>query len=134
MDVSRYKYPPVWTPLRALHDAMLAVDEASGKSRGWVVVRRGAGGFRRNRRGLHRKHFAFFSRAARAPRRPSPPPHRPPPARRFRWICGWCPPFIRKFKKEVDKEEEEALAEEQARDLEKWQAAGGGGGGDEEGG
>ena len=38
MDVSRYKYPPVWTPLETLFDAMLAVDDASGRSRGWVVV------------------------------------------------------------------------------------------------
>ena len=38
MDVSRYKYPPVWTPVSNLHAAMRAVDEASGLSRGWVVV------------------------------------------------------------------------------------------------
>ena len=38
MDVSRYKYPPVWTPVSNLHVAMRAVDEASGLSRGWVVV------------------------------------------------------------------------------------------------
>ena len=28
MDVSRYKYPPVWTPLETIFDAMLAVDDA----------------------------------------------------------------------------------------------------------
>ena len=38
MDVSRYKYPPVWTPLETIFDAMLAVDDASGRSRGWIVV------------------------------------------------------------------------------------------------
>ena len=46
-----------------------------------------------------------------------------------RFICAWCPPFVRKFKKPVDADEEEALAEEKERELEK--KAAGGGGGDE---
>jgi len=44
---------------------------------------------------------------------------------KFRWICAWCPPFVRKLKKPIDKDEEEALAEEKERDLEKKAAAGG---------
>ena len=44
MDVSRYKYPPVWTPLVAAYDAMNTTDGASGESRGWVVVRHVHGG------------------------------------------------------------------------------------------
>uniref|UniRef100_A0A7S0T5R7 glutathione gamma-glutamylcysteinyltransferase n=1 Tax=Mantoniella antarctica TaxID=81844 RepID=A0A7S0T5R7_9CHLO len=38
MDVSRYKYPPVWTKLEAVYRAMNTTDGASGRSRGWVVV------------------------------------------------------------------------------------------------
>jgi hypothetical protein len=38
MDVSRYKYPPVWTKLEAVYLAMNTTDGASGRSRGWVVV------------------------------------------------------------------------------------------------
>ena len=49
---------------------------------------------------------------------------------KFRWICDWCPPFMRKLKQEVDQEEQEALAEEQAQDLERRQAAAAGGGDD----
>ena len=29
---------------------------------------------------------------------------------KFRWICAWCPPFVRKLKKPIDQDEEEALA------------------------
>lgn len=38
MDVSRYKYPPVWTELTAAYTSMNTVDGASGMSRGWIVV------------------------------------------------------------------------------------------------
>ena len=38
MDVSRYKYPPVWTPLASAYGAMNTTDGASGISRGWVVI------------------------------------------------------------------------------------------------
>ena len=44
MDVSRYKYPPVWTPLMSVYSAMNTTDSASGKSRGWVVISGGGGG------------------------------------------------------------------------------------------
>lgn len=40
LDVSRYKYPPVWVKAEALWEAMKAVDYDSGKSRGYVIIRR----------------------------------------------------------------------------------------------
>lgn len=40
LDVAAYKYPPTWVPTAALWRAMDSVaDEASGKTRGFVVVR-----------------------------------------------------------------------------------------------
>lgn len=39
LDVSAYKYPPHWVPLRALFAAMETLDGESGRSRGWVTVR-----------------------------------------------------------------------------------------------
>jgi Phytochelatin synthase len=39
MDVSRYKYPPVWVKAEGLWEAMKAVDSDSDKSRGYVIVR-----------------------------------------------------------------------------------------------
>lgn len=44
LDVAAYKYPPVWVPAQALWEAMQAVDTTSGRSRGFVVVRRGVAG------------------------------------------------------------------------------------------
>jgi hypothetical protein len=38
MDVSRYKYPPVWVKTADLWKAMATTDSASGKSRGFVFV------------------------------------------------------------------------------------------------
>jgi hypothetical protein len=38
LDVARYKYPPVWLTLADLYAGMQAVDPASGKARGYVVV------------------------------------------------------------------------------------------------
>ncbi|MBD2690949.1 phytochelatin synthase family protein [Anabaena catenula] len=38
MDVSRYKYPPVWVKTADLWKAMNTVDLASGKTRGFVFV------------------------------------------------------------------------------------------------
>ena len=38
MDVSRYKYPPVWVKTADLWKAMNTVDSASGKTRGLVFV------------------------------------------------------------------------------------------------
>lgn len=38
LDVSRYKYPPVWVATAALFDAMNSTDGTAGKSRGWVIV------------------------------------------------------------------------------------------------
>ncbi|MGM3309187.1 phytochelatin synthase family protein [Anabaena sp. WFMT] len=40
MDVSRYKYPPVWVKTAYLWKAMNTVDLASGKTRGFVFVSR----------------------------------------------------------------------------------------------
>lgn len=44
LDVAAYKYPPVWVSAQALWDAMNAVDSASGRTRGFVVVREGTAG------------------------------------------------------------------------------------------
>lgn len=44
LDVARFKYPPHWVALPRLHQAMLELDPASGRSRGWVVLRRRQGG------------------------------------------------------------------------------------------
>lgn len=38
LDVSRYKYPPVWVKASELWDAMATVDLVSGKTRGFVLV------------------------------------------------------------------------------------------------
>ena len=38
LDVSRYKYPPVWLPVEELYDAMATLDSTSGLNRGFVVV------------------------------------------------------------------------------------------------
>lgn len=40
LDVSRYKYPPVWVKAAELWKAMDTVDSASGKKRGFVLVSR----------------------------------------------------------------------------------------------
>lgn len=40
LDVSRYKYPPVWVKASELWQAMATVDSESGKTRGFVLVRR----------------------------------------------------------------------------------------------
>jgi len=39
LDVAAYKYPPVWVESEALWNAMNTVDNASGRTRGFVVVR-----------------------------------------------------------------------------------------------
>lgn len=38
LDVARFKYPPHWVPIERLFAAMLPVDSATGKSRGWVSL------------------------------------------------------------------------------------------------
>lgn len=38
LDVSKYKYPPVWVPSKDLWRAMREVDSASGKSRGYILL------------------------------------------------------------------------------------------------
>ncbi|QSJ16828.1 phytochelatin synthase family protein [Nostoc sp. UHCC 0702] len=38
LDVSRYKYPPIWVKTKDLWKAMLTIDPASNKSRGFVFV------------------------------------------------------------------------------------------------
>jgi len=40
LDVSRYKYPPVWVRAEDLWQAMATTDSASGKTRGFVLVSR----------------------------------------------------------------------------------------------
>lgn len=40
MDVARFKYPPHWVKLSELYQAMLPVDVATGKSRGWHLLRK----------------------------------------------------------------------------------------------
>jgi Phytochelatin synthase len=39
LDVAAYKYPPVWVSTKALWDAMNTMDSASGRTRGFLVVR-----------------------------------------------------------------------------------------------
>lgn len=38
MDVARYKYPPLWVPVKELYAGALSVDAESGRSRGLVVL------------------------------------------------------------------------------------------------
>ncbi|SDE71918.1 Phytochelatin synthase [Paracoccus isoporae] len=38
LDVAKYKYPPVWISVQKLHDAMMLTDDASDRSRGYVLV------------------------------------------------------------------------------------------------
>ncbi len=40
LDVSRYKYPPVWVEAKDLFSAMATKDSTSGKSRGYVLIRK----------------------------------------------------------------------------------------------
>lgn len=40
LDVARFKYPPHWVPLPALHAAMQPLDAVTGRPRGWVALRR----------------------------------------------------------------------------------------------
>jgi glutathione gamma-glutamylcysteinyltransferase len=40
LDVARFKYPPHWVPVALLWEAMRAVDPETGRSRGWVTLRR----------------------------------------------------------------------------------------------
>ncbi|MBV8882632.1 MAG: phytochelatin synthase family protein [Chroococcidiopsidaceae cyanobacterium CP_BM_RX_35] len=40
LDVSRYKYPPIWVKAVDLWQAMATMDSVSGKTRGFVVVSR----------------------------------------------------------------------------------------------
>ena len=40
LDTAAYKYPHTWVPLDTLYDAMATVDPASGRSRGYLSVKR----------------------------------------------------------------------------------------------
>jgi glutathione gamma-glutamylcysteinyltransferase len=40
LDVARFKYPPHWVPLEALHAATRRVDPSAGRPRGWLVFTR----------------------------------------------------------------------------------------------
>jgi len=41
LDVARFKYPPHWAPVSLLFDAMLPLDPATGRTRGFVHLSRG---------------------------------------------------------------------------------------------
>lgn len=38
LDTARFKYPPYWVPLQVLFQAMLPVDDSTGKSRGYFLL------------------------------------------------------------------------------------------------
>ena len=38
LDVSRYKYPPVWVKAATMFDAMNTLDSTSQKTRGYIVA------------------------------------------------------------------------------------------------
>ena len=40
LDVARFKYPPHWVPLPLLHESMQAIDAATGRCRGYVLMSR----------------------------------------------------------------------------------------------
>ncbi|MEZ4364728.1 MAG: phytochelatin synthase family protein [Kofleriaceae bacterium] len=42
LDVARFKYPPHWVSIAALHAAMLPPDPTTARSRGWITVVRAA--------------------------------------------------------------------------------------------
>ncbi len=44
LDVARFKYPPHWVPVPLLWEAMKPHDTATGRSRGWVMLRRRTAG------------------------------------------------------------------------------------------
>lgn len=44
LDVARFKYPPHWIPAERLWKAMHPIDPATGRSRGWIFLRRRAQG------------------------------------------------------------------------------------------
>jgi glutathione gamma-glutamylcysteinyltransferase len=44
LDVARFKYPPHWIPAERLWKAMQPIDPATGRSRGWIALRRRAQG------------------------------------------------------------------------------------------
>lgn len=39
LDVARFKYPAHWVPAARLREAMQSIDPATGRSRGWLVLR-----------------------------------------------------------------------------------------------
>jgi glutathione gamma-glutamylcysteinyltransferase len=44
LDVARFKYPPHWLSVAQLWSAMLPSDSATGRARGWLVLRRSTRG------------------------------------------------------------------------------------------
>lgn len=40
LDVARFKYPPHWIPAERLWQAMHGIDATTGRSRGWLLLRR----------------------------------------------------------------------------------------------
>lgn len=38
LDVARFKYPPHWVSVAALHEATATIDPATGRNRGWVLL------------------------------------------------------------------------------------------------
>lgn len=43
LDVARFKYPPHWVPVDRMVEAMSALDPASGRPRGWMLLDRASG-------------------------------------------------------------------------------------------
>ena len=39
LDTARFKYPPHWVPIEQLFAAMRALDDATGRPRGWISLR-----------------------------------------------------------------------------------------------
>lgn len=42
LDVARFKYPPHWTPVQTIWNAMQEVDDATGRTRGYFLCEAGA--------------------------------------------------------------------------------------------
>lgn len=43
LDVARFKYPPYWVDVQLLYESMQQIDSDTGKSRGYLMLKRGSG-------------------------------------------------------------------------------------------
>ena len=50
LDVARFKYSPYWVPVGDLYEAMVPEDDATGRSRGWMIMYPPTDSSRRRRR------------------------------------------------------------------------------------